>query len=203
MNPYEELEVGKDATTEEIKRAYKKKAKTTHPDIGGDAEAFDRINQAYVVLSDPEKRNYYDQTGQFKEEMRDRHIHIVINLFKDVLSKNVPFTQNYIDVMQNALRSKHAELSMKITIVEKNKKRLEKVKAKIKYKGKSNNLILRLTEETIGQCDNEIRAYKNELEEIKKAIVFLDNYDFEADEQDVASGGVVFSAVNIHMSNTR
>ena len=60
---YKTLGVSKNATAEEIKKAYRKAARENHPDAGGDEEKFKDINEAYEVLSDEKKRKIYDQYG--------------------------------------------------------------------------------------------------------------------------------------------
>lgn len=64
---YKVLGVTKEATTDEIKKAFRKLARKYHPDVNpGDQKAeekFKEINEAYEVLSDPEKRKKYDTLG--------------------------------------------------------------------------------------------------------------------------------------------
>ncbi|NLZ53983.1 MAG: molecular chaperone DnaJ [Thermoanaerobacteraceae bacterium] len=64
---YEILGVSREATEDEIKKAFRKLARKYHPDVNKDdkdaAEKFKEINEAYEVLKDPEKRARYDQFG--------------------------------------------------------------------------------------------------------------------------------------------
>ena len=60
---YEILGVGKDASPDELKKAFRKAAIEHHPDRGGDEAAFKEINEAYEVLKDDSKRKRYDQFG--------------------------------------------------------------------------------------------------------------------------------------------
>jgi len=60
---YEVLGVGKNASADEIKKAFRKAAIEHHPDRGGDETKFKEINEAYEVLKDPAKKQRYDQFG--------------------------------------------------------------------------------------------------------------------------------------------
>jgi len=62
MNHYERLGISKDATKEQIRKAYYSKSKKTHPDKGGTKEAFQKVNEAYETLYDDKKRRQYDLT---------------------------------------------------------------------------------------------------------------------------------------------
>ncbi len=60
---YDLLGVKKDASPDEIKKAFRRSAVEHHPDRGGDEAKFKEINEAYEVLKDTDKRKRYDQFG--------------------------------------------------------------------------------------------------------------------------------------------
>jgi curved DNA-binding protein len=65
MDYYNTLGISKDATPDEIKRAFRSLASKHHPDKGGDTATFQKVQEAYATLSDPEKRAAYDNPSPF------------------------------------------------------------------------------------------------------------------------------------------
>jgi len=63
MDYYSTLGVGKNATDDDIKKAYRKLAMKHHPDRGGDEATFKKISEAYDILSDPQKKQIVDLGG--------------------------------------------------------------------------------------------------------------------------------------------
>ena len=61
MDHYQTLGVAKNATPDEIKKSYRKLASQHHPDKGGDTATFQKIEEAYRILSDPNQRQQYDR----------------------------------------------------------------------------------------------------------------------------------------------
>jgi curved DNA-binding protein len=84
MDYYSTLGVNRNATPEEIKKAYRKLAMAHHPDRGGDHNKFAEINAAYDTLSDPAKRQQYDNPQpQFNYNANDFR---GANPFQDIFS---------------------------------------------------------------------------------------------------------------------
>jgi curved DNA-binding protein len=103
---YRVLGIGRDATPDDIRRAFRKHAAQHHPDRNpGDAQAeerFKEINEAYTVLSDPEKRQVYDRYGtagptpggfggQVRPEDAERFSDFFRTLFTGGMGADAPF----------------------------------------------------------------------------------------------------------------
>ncbi|GMH10233.1 hypothetical protein Nepgr_012074 [Nepenthes gracilis] len=90
---YDILGVSRNASQDDLKKAYKKAAIKNHPDKGGDPEKFKELAHAYEVLSDPEKRDIYDQYGEdaLKEGMGGGSgVHDPFDIFQSFFGGN-PF----------------------------------------------------------------------------------------------------------------
>lgn len=69
---YETLGIHKGATKSQIKAAWRKLAKSHHPDKGGDPETFKQVKEAYEVLSDDDRRKLYDETGSIHSAVNNK-----------------------------------------------------------------------------------------------------------------------------------
>ncbi len=63
FDPYGILEIGRDAGPHAVKTAYRRKVQSAHPDRGGDPDLFILVVKAFGVLSDPDARRLFDETG--------------------------------------------------------------------------------------------------------------------------------------------
>lgn len=79
QDPYKVLGVEADASPEEVKDAFKRKASRTHPDRQGDPEEFQLVVWAKDVLSDDKRRSYFDKNGLDPDE-KDKKASILQNL---------------------------------------------------------------------------------------------------------------------------
>src|ERR1700685_1911923 len=71
QNPYDVLGVPRDADEGSIRSAYRRAARKTHPDAGGTAEEFTKVNRAFGVLVSAERRANFDRTGTIDDDGPD------------------------------------------------------------------------------------------------------------------------------------
>ena len=110
MDPYKTLGVGKNASEEEIKKAYRKLAKKYHPDANpGDKVAeknFKEISEAYAILSDKAKRKEYDKTRNSNSfsgnPFSDINFSAYENIFKSY--ENIFHGVKYDDIMKDLFK---------------------------------------------------------------------------------------------------
>jgi molecular chaperone DnaJ len=113
MSHYDTLGVSKTSTKEEIKKAYRRLALTHHPDKGGDVNTFNKIQEAYEVLSDDNKRKQYDvgPTPFFTPHPGGPHHFNPFDIFKQ-------FNININSSTPDAVKLKDIRFSLPITLEE-------------------------------------------------------------------------------------
>jgi hypothetical protein len=186
-DPYEILGVPRDATPEQIKKAYRKKAKEAHPDReDGDNTEMVAINRAKDILSDPAKRSKFDETGSTagssEPTIEDMARMSLARAFDGLLSDEVNFT-DYDDVIagiRKAIQAALVEYEVEIKTVDQYCQKLEKKAARVKFKNPEGH---DLWSDTIADRKKRyagIRAHACQKAEVAKiALAMLDDYECE------------------------
>jgi len=188
---YKLLGIKKDASDTEIKKAYREKARECHPDFHKDdpekTKLFMQVNQAFFILSNPETKKQYDETG-FASEITDKKkaaTSILLGLFfgvveTDVADKNV----DIIKVMEVAIGKEIFDRAQNIKKLEKNSNKLKKVGDKVKRKdgNNRNNIFLNAINDQIRKANQVIADIRNSIELHELALKMLKDYDFEVEQ---------------------
>lgn len=151
MTHYETLGLKENATADEIKRAYRAKAKEKHPDKGGDPGEFTPIAHAYEVLSNPERKLLYDATGSGEPPRIEKDVQeVLMNGFSQALQ-----TEEDVEILafvRDGLESVKIKIESERTRADARKKTL---KAKRERTSSTNaaNLIHQLIDEELRRID--------------------------------------------------
>lgn len=98
FDPYETLGLKKEASKDDVRKAYRRRARSTHPDAGGSREEFDRVTRAHLLLTDDSRRARYDSTGDATEAEPDNAeaaaIQVIVALIDTHIQKLIAHGQN-------------------------------------------------------------------------------------------------------------
>lgn len=118
MDYYEVLGIKKTASPNEIKSAYKKKAMQHHPDKGGDTNVFKKVNEAYQILSDPNKKGLYDQYGTVDEQQRRYSSQDFNHQHFENIFENFGFNVNFGNGFQQQQKNRDIKLNYYINLID-------------------------------------------------------------------------------------
>jgi DnaJ-class molecular chaperone len=190
MNPYAELDLPVDADEKAIRRAYRKRAKETHPDHGGNAEAFGRAKRSSVVLLDPVRRANYDRDGTIEEDAPDNSLSEVMQFvaiaINDVVAEAVgarrePEAVDLIAGAKEKLRAKQAEVRKQATALEYQRTYLTLAMARISAKQGKEDRITGMMKGQIGFIQQAEAVGQRHLKAIEEALALLSDHDFMVD----------------------
>ena len=187
FDPYQILNLSREATAEAIKRAYRDSAKDTHPDAGGDAGDFEQVSRAYLILSDPVRRRRFDTTGDVEDEPSNaldikakQKLATVIDLA--ISDESEDLSADMIAVMRICLGNELAELKKKKIRGAKVLKKAKRLEAKFKRKSAGENVFARMVGWRREQIEAEILEVDREIEVINRAFEIADEHTFDADQ---------------------
>ena len=181
-NLYDILGVGKDATEEEIKAAYKRQAKKNHTDKGGDNDKMVAVNKAYGVLKNPEKKAHYDATGEEEMQGFDKRFQalvqdIFIRIIEEVKDVEV---LDLIDIFKHNVQSM---LDNGIAEKEKVEKNLEKMhKTLERLSAKNNNHIITVIQLNISRLEDTLKKFESDISFVEDCLEVLNSYHYKFEE---------------------
>ena len=192
MSLYDDLGVGKDASLADIRSAYRKRAMDCHPDLGGDRDEFERIQNAYDVLSNAELRARYDETGEtaagpdnnFSEVSQ-----IVIAAFDHVVAQaGAKFQEtDLITATCTALRAQKKGLLDSIANAAAERTKLEDILERLKFAGSGPDILSGTLRQRIRSYESGIAAAERKAEQIDEATAYLGAYGFQWQRAELSS----------------
>jgi curved DNA-binding protein CbpA len=179
VNPYEILGVDRDASIDDIKRAYRQNAMKMHPDHGGSEEDMKRLTEARDILIDPKRRQRFDEFGETDDQHTlDAAQATVSSMLADA------FAQDSIDPIRwicDRLDGRRSDARLGI---EKQKKNIERLSKKIeRFKSKNEetsnvdgrDFIVASLQSGISQFQAEIDRLETIESESSEALVYLND----------------------------
>lgn len=199
-DPYRELGVGRDASGDDIKRAFRRRSKHAHPDAGGSSEQFHRLSQSYHLLMSPERKAKFDATGEFDDVKPPPNmaLHIVSELMNQVISQASTKEVCEIDIfekMRQHLDEQALALRGQLHDIERNRVNLERFAKKIRRK-KGKNLVREMVLHEVAQLKQKLLDGERAIRDMAAAKALLEDYSFEADaRQPSAMNGCIVMTV--------
>lgn len=142
---YADIGATPDMDEAELRKAYRRKAKETHPDAGGNPEAFHKAARALAILTDPKKREEYDRTGTVDEEA-DNALSNVLRILTSILIAAIlddttgpdPTRKPLMPMMNEIVAQARTRLEENKAGLEANAKRLDSVLGRFVPRDKGN-----------------------------------------------------------------
>jgi curved DNA-binding protein CbpA len=198
---YKTLGVKRTAAPKDIHKAYRRKAKSAHPDSGGSVEAFNTLVLAYSVLSDKGRRTRYDETGEIDPPRPDNFDGGAIEIIADKLGLVIHAEQDLatMDVgrlIEQAIRDDIAARKASVTHQQRAGERLAALRSRTKRKAEGDaNLVARVLDWHELAIRNHIKKHEESIRFLERALEILHGYSF-TDDLAAAQAEEVAGALN-------
>lgn len=187
MSHYETIGVHETATAEEIKKAYRERSKELHPDANdGDDKGFAKLAKAYKVLSDPEKRKKYDETGIDTENNEAEQVNSIMAGLTLAFLEHAPSvkTESLTDFVKKQVKEQLGNAKSAVTKLEKEIDRAENAKNRIVRKELGHNLILSVFENKISEARTNIVRHNEAVLLFDKVLEEIESYSYLVDVEE-------------------
>ncbi|CAN7328890.1 MULTISPECIES: J domain-containing protein [Ensifer] len=182
------LGVDRDANDQAIRTAYRKAAKAAHPDSGGDAEQFARLQAVYDLLKDPVRRKVFDDTGydpQLAEPRDLKGLMMLETLVNDfILDEREPGSFDPVAAMRRKLSDDIVKSRFHILELERHRARVRKHLDRLGRRPETDVLgsMLRARSRSIAEA---IKTTEEQIKTIEQAYEMLEGYSYELEALEV------------------
>lgn len=193
MDLYKILGVDRGADKGSIRRAYRRTAKSAHPDAGGNAKSFALVRLAHDVLTDEQRRQKYDATGEIEEKPIDNDLGNALQWVQMAVDHVLQACQQCnldavtVDILGDAkifLNGKLQEFRTANAAVEKGIRQTEKVAKRFKPKrGKEDRLTALMAGRLASFAQQKVRN-DGEIVKVSRALEIVADHSFHVDESE-------------------
>jgi curved DNA-binding protein CbpA len=177
------LGVDPHASTTEIQKAFRSKARKLHPDVGGDEDAFKELEEAHRILSDIEERMFYDRVGEIRPPQVDTAHAEMMAMLAEMVSGVIkemrnPATEDFIGHIRKMIDAGTKNISALSVAAGEHRIKLESVKRRIRSRSPE-NVLGAIVQHKIDEIDRELARAKIMLQAFRDGTKFLDNYTYD------------------------
>jgi len=194
-NPYDVLGVDKQASENQIKKAFRKKVAKAHPDAGGDPEEFNAIALAYHVLGHTERRAMFDAEGEYRQNASadKQACDMIAAMMQEILSKgeHALYTDMIGEMkerMHNTIRNAEGDYDKKQRQCRKNIENLKGIRERVTMRPGGLPIVIAFLDQGIRSEEQEATVARLQWEDCKKscerACEILGDYTFTVKHRD-------------------
>ena len=183
---YEILGVAPGASPIVIKAAYRRLAKQHHPDAGGDRALFEEIQRAYDILSDPEKRRRYDETGDIGSPAEANPdaaaIEMLSRIIDMMLDSHSDWTRDFLTELRRGLGMMKTSANGEIRTVEKRRAAADGVLTRIQREPDAGSVIEAMLTRQIEAMDSQIEGGRQHIATLTRCEELVAGYSLTPDQ---------------------
>ena len=193
---YQLLGLKRAATRDEVRKAYRRKAKSSHPDSGGSEEAFNALTAAHDVLADARRRERYDSTGEIEQARPDNFDGSAIEVIAQKLGMIIHAEQDLTSldigaVIEQAIREDIALRKSSIANQRRAVERAAALRARVKRKANNaDNMLARVLDWHESSAQDHVKKNEEAVRAMERALEILEGYSFIDDLPSVEAGEV-------------
>ena len=189
FDPYATLGIDKTADSKTVRGAFRRKAKQSHPDAGGQPGEFEKVQKAHLLLTDDRRRAKFDATGEVEDDVPDNTmqgaISVIMSFLDHFLTEAVGKGHsidgmNVIDICRFNIAKKVENYEGAIGLMNTHIGMVQKIIKKTKRKKPGSDVLLKALEWQVVELKRKLAAPAAEKKAHQDALALLQDYEFDA-----------------------